>query len=156
MGLALFEPRVVPGTSRRGATVPKIIDVSSDVTRIRKDLVECRRDLHAHPEMAFREERTARVVASRLRSLGVGVTTGVAKTGVVGLIKGGLPGPVVALRADMDALPIFEKEKKPYRSGTPGVMHACGHDGHVAILLGVAEVLAKRKKGLKGSVKLIF
>ncbi len=134
----------------------KNIDVSSDVARIRKDMVECRRDLHAHPEMAFREVRTARVVASRLRSLGVAVREGVAKTGVVGVIKGGLPGPVVALRADMDALPIIEKEKKSYRSGTPGVMHACGHDGHVAILLGVADVLSKRKANLRGSVKLIF
>ncbi|MCC6737864.1 MAG: amidohydrolase [Planctomycetia bacterium] len=134
----------------------KNIDVSTDVARIRKDLVECRRDLHAHPEMAFKEVRTARLVAARLRALGVGVKEGVAKTGVVGLIKGGEPGPVVALRADMDALPIVEREKKPYRSGTPGVMHACGHDGHVAILLGVAEVLAKRAKNLRGSVKLIF
>ncbi len=134
----------------------KNIDVSTDVARIRKDMVECRRDLHAHPEMAFREVRTASLVASRLRSLGVGVKEGVAKTGVVGLIKGGLPGPVVALRADMDALPIVEKEKKSYRSGTPGVMHACGHDGHVAILLGVADVLSKRKAKLRGSVKLIF
>jgi len=133
----------------------RVFDVSSDVSRITKDLVETRRDLHAHPEMAFHENRTAGIVAARLRDLGISAKTGVAKTGVVGLIRGN--GPLtVALRADMDALPIQEIEKKTYSSSTKNVMHACGHDGHTAILLAVAEILAKRRATLGGSVKLLF
>ena len=108
-----------------------------------------RRDFHEHPELSYQESRTSAAVAKALAAMpGMKVQAGLAKTGVKGVLVGGRPGPVVALRADMDALPIVEREKKPYRSGTPGVMHACGHDGHVAILLNLAE--ATRKQGLQG------
>ncbi len=124
-----------------------------------------RRDVHAHPELGNREFRTAALVAEHLRALGLDeVRTGVAHTGVVGLLKGGLPGPVVALRADMDALPVKEEVDLPFASKatgtwngeTVGVMHACGHDCHVAVLMGVAQVLAGLREQLPGSVKFIF
>ncbi len=131
---------------------------------IEQKVIEWRRDIHEHPELGNREFRTAEKVATHLRSLGMEVKTGVAHTGVVGLLKGGKPGPVVALRADMDALPITERTDVPFKSlvttefngQSTGVMHACGHDAHVAILMGVAEVLAANKNELKGTVKFIF
>lgn len=120
-------------------------------------VVETRRDIHRHPELGFRETRTAALVASRLRALGFDqVTTGVGVTGVVGLLKGALPGTVVAVRADMDALPIPELNDVPYKSTVPNVKHACGHDGHVAMALGVAEVLSKLRDRLPGTVMFIF
>jgi amidohydrolase len=123
-----------------------------------------RRDIHQHPELSNREVRTAALVAAHLRGLGIEVEEGVAHTGVVGLLRGGRPGPVVALRADMDALPVTERVDLPFASRetatyagqTVGVMHACGHDAHVAILMGVAEVLAGLRAELPGTVKLIF
>src|SRR5579884_3312652 len=115
-----------------------------------------RRELHAHPELGFQEHRTARFVAERLRGLGIPVKTGIAETGVVGTLRGGKPGKTVLLRADMDALPIDEENDVPYRSMVPGVMHACGHDGHTAILLGAARVLAARQGQLAGTLKLVF
>jgi amidohydrolase len=127
-------------------------------------VVTWRRDLHQHPELGNRETRTAKVVADHLRSLGLEVETGVAHTGVVGLLRGGRPGPVVALRADMDALPVTEESDLPFKSTARatyngqevGVMHACGHDLHVSILMGVAEALAGMRSDLPGAVKLIF
>ena len=127
-------------------------------------VVEWRRDIHAHPELGNREFRTAAKVAEHLRSLGLEVQTEVAHTGVVGLLRGGKPGPVVALRADMDALPVAEQVDLPfasiirtqYNGQEVGVMHACGHDNHVAILMGVAEVLAGMRDDLPGTVKFIF
>ncbi len=128
-------------------------------------VIAWRRDLHQHPELGNREFRTAGIVAEHLRRLGFDeVRTGVAHTGVVGLLKGGLPGPVVALRADMDGLPVTEEVDLPFASKakatwngeTVGVMHACGHDCHVAILMGVAEILAGLRGELRGSVKFIF
>src|SRR5262245_44151968 len=127
-------------------------------------MVEWHRDIHQNPELGNHEVRTAAKVAEHLRALGLEVQTGVAHTGVVALIKGGRPGPVVALRADMDALPVTEDLDLPYKSTakaewrgqTVGVMHACGHDFHVAILMGVAEALAGMKAQLPGTVKLIF
>lgn len=116
-----------------------------------------REDLHRHPELGYQEERTAGVVATRLRELELDdVRTGVAGTGVVGLLRGGRPGRTVALRADMDALPIREATGLPYASVNDGVMHACGHDGHVAVLLAVAELLAGMRERLAGSVTFIF
>lgn len=123
-----------------------------------------RRDLHQHPELSNREFRTARLVTEHLRSLGIAVQTGVAHTGVVGLLKGGRPGPVVALRADMDGLPVTEatglafasKQRATYNGQEVGVMHACGHDTHVAILMGAAEVLASMKERLPGTIKFLF
>ena len=120
-------------------------------------VVQWRRDFHAHPELSNREERTARVVAQHLSEMGIDeIKTGVAHHGVVALIHGGKPGPTVALRADMDALPIEEKTGLEYASQNEGVMHACGHDVHTAVLLGTAQVLMKIRDQLPGTVKLIF
>jgi amidohydrolase len=131
---------------------------------IESKVIAWRRDFHENPELGNREFKTAEKVAKHLRSLGIEVKTGVAKTGVVGLLVGGKPGPVVALRADMDGLPVKERAEIPFASKVIGeyngkevpVMHACGHDTHVAILMGVAEILAANKAELKGTVKFIF
>ena len=138
--------------------------VNDAASKIEPQVIAWRRDIHQHPELSNRETRTARLVADHLRSLGMTVQTGVAHTGVVGLLKGGKPGPVVALRADMDALPVTEEVDLPFRSRAKGqyngqevgVMHACGHDAHVAILMGVAQVLADMREDLSGTVKFIF
>lgn len=132
--------------------------------QLESKVIAWRRAIHEHPELGNREERTAGLVANHLRSLGLEVRTGVAKTGVVGILKGGLPGPVIALRADMDALPVTENTQLPFASKVKalyngqetGVMHACGHDAHVAILMGVAEVLTTLKKQVRGTIKFIF
>jgi amidohydrolase len=123
---------------------------------VAEQVVVDRRHLHAHPELGFCEVETAGFVAERLRALGLEVQTGVARTGVVALIRGARPGRTVLLRADMDALPIQEENDVPYASRNPGVMHACGHDAHTAILLGAAHVLARRRDLLAGTVKLVF
>jgi amidohydrolase len=120
------------------------------------DLVSWRRDLHRHPELGFQEIRTAGIVARHLAELGMEIQTGVGRTGVVGVLDGRQPGPVVMVRFDMDALPIVEETTHDFRSETPGVMHACGHDGHVAIGLGVATLLARHRQELRGSVKFVF
>ncbi len=119
-------------------------------------LVETRRDIHANPELSNQEVRTAKLVADRLRALGLEVKEGVAVTGVVGLLKGKSEGRCIAVRADMDALPIRQISSKPYRSRNPGVMHACGHDVHVTVALGLAELLAKHRDQLEGTVKFLF
>ncbi len=115
-----------------------------------------RRTIHRRPELAYQERETAALVASRLRQIGIPVRTGVAGTGVIGLIEGGRPGRTVLLRADMDALPIQEESDLAYASATPGVMHACGHDAHTAILLAVSRLLAERRDEIPGNVKLMF
>lgn len=127
-------------------------------------LIEWRRYLHQHPELSNREYKTAEYVAAHLKSLGLEVQTGIAKTGIVAILRGGKPGPVVALRADMDALPVLERVDVPFKSTvtadylgqTVPVMHACGHDSHVAMLMGTAEVLAGMKKDVPGTVKFFF
>lgn len=120
-------------------------------------LVEIRRDIHQHPELSNEEVRTAALVAEHLKKLGLTkIQTGVAKHGVVAVLQGGLPGPCVAVRADMDALPIKELRSAPYRSQTPGVMHACGHDVHVTCALGLAELLMQHRDQVRGSVKFLF
>ena len=132
--------------------------------KVEPKVIEWRRDFHANPELGNRETRTAGIIAKHLQSLGLEVKTGVAKTGVVGILKGGKLGLVIALRADMDALPVVErapipfasKVKTTYNGQEVGVMHACGHDTHVAMLIGVAEVLTSMKKDLKGTVKFTF
>jgi amidohydrolase len=123
---------------------------------LRAKLVEQRRDFHMNPELSNREERTSRVVAERLRALGLEVKTGVARHGVVALLKGAKPGPVIAVRADMDALPIQENIDVPYRSKNNGVKHACGHDVHTTVQLGVAEVLSRMRDQIAGTIKFIF
>ncbi|MDR3524784.1 MAG: M20 family metallopeptidase [Acetobacteraceae bacterium] len=135
-------------------------DVQATIARItgeiEQHLIAVRRDLHAHPELAFEEVRTAGVVANELTRMGIAHETGIAQTGVVGIINGGRPGPVLAIRADMDALPIQERTDLPWASTKPGLMHACGHDIHTTTLLGVADVLHKIAPSLAGTVKLIF
>jgi amidohydrolase len=126
------------------------------VARLGERLSETRRRVHQHPEMGFEEVQTAALVAERLAALGLEVRTGVARTGVVGLLRGARPGRTLLLRADMDCLPVDEATGAPYASKTPGRMHACGHDGHVAMLLGAAECLAARRDRLAGAVKLVF
>ena len=138
--------------------------VNQKAESIEQKVIEWRRDFHQHPELGNQEFRTAKIVADHLRSLGIEVQEEVAVTGVVGILKGGKPGPTVALRADMDALPVTERTDVPFKSTVTteyngqkiGVMHACGHDTHVAMLMGVAEVLSSMQKDLKGTVKFIF
>jgi amidohydrolase len=124
--------------------------------RIVDEAIATRRDLHAHPELGFEEVRTAGIVAARLRELGYDVHEGLATTGVAGVLGGRRPGKTIMLRADMDALPIDEESDVPYRSETAQTMHACGHDGHVAILLGAAALIARDRERLAGTVCLVF
>jgi amidohydrolase len=138
--------------------------IKAAVDKIEPKVINWRHDIHQHPELGNRETRTAALIANHLRSLGIAVTEKVGHTGVVGILTGDKPGPVIALRADMDGLPVEEindlpfasKEKINYNGKETPVMHACGHDGHVAILMGVAEILAGMKKDLRGTVKFIF
>jgi len=138
--------------------------MTSAADKIESKCIEWRKDLHMNPELGNREFRTSKIVAAHLKGLGIEVKEGVAKTGVVGILKGGKPGPCIALRADMDALPIVEKvnipfaskQKSTYNGQEVGVMHACGHDTHVAILMSVAEILSGMKNDIKGTVKFIF
>ncbi len=132
-----------------------------DIQELVPELIALRRDFHEHPELAYEEVRTSGIVAQRLRHLGLEVQTGMAKTGVIGLLHGsaggeGRSGKTLAIRADMDALPIHEMNQVEYRSQMDGKMHACGHDGHTAIGLEVAEILSKRRAELNGTVKFIF
>jgi amidohydrolase len=148
------------------AQVPAALQkrVTDQALKLENKLIQWRRHIHQNPELSNREFKTARYVAVHLKALGIEIDTGVAHTGVVGLLKTGRPGPVIALRADMDALPVTERNNLPFASkeittynGTEtGVMHACGHDAHVAILMGVAEVLASQRKDLRGTIKFIF
>ncbi|WP_374950264.1 amidohydrolase [Mucilaginibacter sp.] len=138
--------------------------VAKKADALEKQIIAWRRDFHEHPELGNREVRTSGIIADYLKSLGIEVKTGVATTGVVGVLKGGKPGPVVALRADMDGLPVTERVKIPfaskvkttYNGNEVGVMHACGHDSHMAILMATAQVLSSMKADLRGTVKFIF
>lgn len=138
--------------------------IDQKAASIESKVVAWRRDFHQNPELSNREVRTAQKVAEHLKTLGLEVQTGVGKTGVVGILKGGKPGPVVALRADMDGLPVPERADLPFKSKATGeyngqtvpVMHACGHDGHTAMLMGAAEVLTSMKNDIRGTVKFIF
>ncbi len=119
-------------------------------------MVENRRYLHRHPELSFMEKNTSAFVADRLRGLGIEVTAGIGGFGLIGTIRGAKPGKTVALRADMDALPIQDEKRCDYASLTPGIMHACGHDGHTAVLLAVAEYYSRQREELHGEIRLIF
>jgi amidohydrolase len=125
-------------------------------SQLKSYVITWRRRFHAAPELSFKEALTSKAIAGELKRLGWQVKTGVGKTGVVGLLNGKTSGKTVALRADMDALPVQEENDVPYRSRVLGQMHACGHDGHCAMLLGAASLLAKNRAGLKGNVKLLF
>ena len=162
-GLLIFTFLMIPEMAQAQAAMP-YSETDNMVAEIEEQVIEWRRDIHANPELSNREFRTAEKVAAHLESLGIEVTTQVAHTGVVGILKGGLPGPVVALRADMDALPVTERVDLPFASKATaiyngqevGVMHACGHDTHVAMLMGAAEILASKREMLQGTVKFIF
>src|SRR6188474_48834 len=156
-----FEPRLHAQTP---ASNPLAGDAEKISAEIDPQVVAWRRDFHKNPELGNSEIRTSKIIADELRKLGFTVTTGVATTGVVGVLRGGRPGPVVALRSDMDALPVTEQVDVPFKSTAKalwngvetGVMHACGHDNHMAILLGTATALARMKDRLPGTVKVIF
>jgi amidohydrolase len=139
-------------------------NLDKDYNVIEGKIIEWRREIHQNPELSNREFKTAEKIANHLKSLGIQVQTGVAHTGVVGILKGRQDGKVIALRADIDALPVMERNDLPFKSNVTseflgekvGVMHACGHDAHTSILMGVAEVLSKNKDKIKGTVKFIF
>jgi amidohydrolase len=160
--LALIALLAAPFFASAQSTLKPVITQKSDA--LKDKVIAWRRDFHEHPELGNQEVRTAGIVAAHLRSLGIEVQEKVARTGVVGVLKGGKPGPVVALRADMDGLPVTERGDLPFKSKVTaefngqktGVMHACGHDSHVAILMAVAEILASEKANLAGTVKFIF
>ena len=132
------------------------IEIRPEIDALKESIIATRRDIHQHPELSFQEFRTAQLVADKLTALGLDVETHVGKTGVVGILQGNGNGKTVALSADMDALPIQETGDLPFKSSNDGVMHACGHDGHTAMLLGAAEVLTQMKEKLNGVVKFIF
>ena len=140
------------------------VKLDAGAEQVMSKVIAWRRDFHQNPELSNRETRTSKIVADHLKSLGLEVRTGIAKTGVVGVLRGGKPGPTIAFRADMDALPVTERVDVPFKSLVrttynnveTGVMHACGHDGHTAILMGAAEVLSKMKNELSGTFVFIF
>ena len=159
LGAASFAPAFAADAAR-----PYDAEITRRVATIEKDVIAWRRDFHEHPELSNRETRTGGVIAEKLKAMGLEVRTGVAKTGVVAVLRGGKPGPVVALRSDMDALPVTEdtglpfasKLRTTYNGQDVGVMHACGHDAHMAMLLGVAQVLTQMKSQVPGTIKFIF
>ncbi|HEY7125425.1 MAG TPA: amidohydrolase [Ktedonobacterales bacterium] len=132
------------------------MDVKHEVAERHSTLVALRRDFHQHPELAMQETRTAGIIAERLRASGLEVRAGVANTGVVGVLRGGHPGKTLAIRADIDALPVQEENSLPFKSEIPGKMHACGHDGHAAIALTVADILAQHRSDLHGNLTFLF
>ncbi len=143
---------------------PLAREIEQRLEAVMPKVIAWRRDIHQHPELSFEEKRTSALVEKHLRALGLEVTAPIGKTGVMGILRGGRPGPVVALRADMDALPVTELVDLPFKSTVRtmyngmevGVMHACGHDNHVAILMGVAEVLTAMKPRIPGTIKFLF
>ena len=161
LALALTAALGAPATDALAAQRPEVVQQAQ---RLQPKVLAWRRDLHQNPELGNREVRTSALVADHLRALGLEVKTGVATTGVVAILKGGKPGPRIAIRADMDALPVTERNALPFaskatstfRGETVGVMHACGHDAHVAILMGVAEAMVAMKDDLPGEVMFVF
>ena len=132
------------------------MNINPEILKIKKTIIQTRRDFHKHPELSFQEKRTSKIVAEKLIHYGLKVSKNIGKTGVVGILKGNKKGKTIALRADMDALPIQETGDLPYKSIYNGVMHACGHDAHTAMLLGAAEVLSKMYKKINGEIRFIF
>ena len=129
---------------------------AEDVGRRHDDLLALRRDFHRHPELSFEERRTSEIIAERLHKAGLDVRTGIARTGVVGVLRGERPGKTMAWRADIDALPLTEVVDLPFRSGKAGVMHACGHDGHTAVAIVLADILAAHRQELAGTAVFLF
>lgn len=133
-----------------------ILEIKKEIENLTQELIKLRRDFHKHPELGFKEYRTSKIVADYLEKYGLKVTKNIAKTGVVGLLERNAPGPTLLLRADMDALPIQEENEIPYKSTNDGIMHACGHDAHTAILLIAAKILSDYRKEIKGNIKFVF
>ena len=164
MALVLLASALAPPARAQSIVSDLEQEIRQRAAQIETKLIAWRRDIHEHPELGEQETRTAGVIAERLTKLGLEVKTGVARTGVIAILKGSKPGPVVALRADMDALPVKEPEGLPFASKVKGkylgrevdVMHACGHDAHTAMLMAAAEVLAGMKDDLPGTVTFIF
>jgi amidohydrolase len=165
LGLVLSVPLTTrPASAQSPARSESSWDLNEIAAGLERQVIEWRRDFHQHPELSNREFRTAGIVAEHLRSLGMEVTEGVAHTGVVGILRGGRPGPTILMRADMDGLPVEERNDLPFRSRATGeyngetvpVMHACGHDTHVAIMMGVAQAMAEMREDLPGTVKFVF
>lgn len=162
IAFSLLAPAALAQRTAPAADLMRLVE--QRLPAVMPKVVAWRRDIHAHPELGFEERRTAALVAAHLRALGLEVQTEVGRTGVVGILRGRRPGPVVALRADMDGLPVTEQVDLPFRSRARaqwqgqevGVMHACGHDNHVAILMGAAEVLAGMRAQLPGTIKFVF
>ncbi len=160
----IFMAAALVALSASGSGVDLNSETDAATAKVMPQVIQWRRRLHQHPELSNREFNTSSLVAEQLRKLGLEVRTGIAKTGVIGILKGGQPGPVIGLRADMDALPVTERvdlpfkslEKAEYNGQMVGVMHACGHDTHVAMLLGTANVLAGMKDKIRGTVVFIF
>src|SRR6185295_17904925 len=134
----------------------KLEGITQAADGLSDEIVALRRKIHEHPELAFEEQQTAARVEEFLSRLGIACRTGVGKTGIVALLQGGKPGPTIAIRADMDALPINEPVGLPFASKIPGKMHACGHDAHTAIVLGVAALLSEVRDDIAGRVLFIF
>lgn len=132
------------------------MNIKKQITSLKDELIELRRDFHKHPELGFEEHRTSEIVANYLEKCGLNVKRGIAKTGVVALLEKNVQGPTLLLRADMDALPIQEENEAPYKSINNGVMHACGHDAHTAILLVAAKILSGYQEKIKGNIKFVF
>lgn len=132
------------------------MNIKKQITSLKDELIGLRRDFHKHPELGFEEHRTSEIVANYLEKCGLNVKRGIAKTGVVALLEEDVQGPTLLLRADMDALPIQEENEVPYKSVNNGVMHACGHDGHIAMLLVAAKILSDYREKIKGNIKFVF
>ena len=132
------------------------MDVKQEIAQRHSSLIELRRDFHQYPELALEETRTASIIAERLRASGLEIRTGIGQTGVVGVLRGAVSGRTLAIRADIDALPLQEENDLPFKSQVPGKMHACGHDGHAAIALTVADILAAHRNELRGNVTFLF
>ena len=130
--------------------------IHTQIAPLKDTIINTRRDFHKHPELSFKEFRTSKIVAEKLNNFGIETKKNIGKTGVVGILKGEKNGPTIALRADMDALPIQETNELSYKSVNKGVMHACGHDAHTAMLLGAAEALSKMRHQIKGEIRFIF
>lgn len=132
------------------------VKILPEVTAIKDEIIANRRDFHKYPELGFKEHRTAKVIAEKLKAYGIDVRTGIGKTGIIGDLHGKGSGKTIALRADMDALPVQETSDVSYKSQNDGIMHACGHDGHMAMLLGAAKILSQKRDLFKGNIRFIF
>ena len=132
------------------------MNIKYEIENLKTELISLRRDFHKYPELGFEEYRTSEIIANYLEECGLEVKKNIAKTGVLGLLRGSQPGPTILLRSDMDALPVVEENDLPFKSVNEGIMHACGHDGHMSMLLVAAKILSKYRDEIKGNIKFAF